>query len=418
MPYVGPDEQWTLFFDDVEVEEERLIGGENGGLGPIFDGLNPERIMGATIACGVGRRALEKATAYANERDVWGVPIGTHQGVSHPLAEAKIELELARLMTQKAAALYDAGAPGRGRGHQHGQVRCGRGGDQVRRPGDPDPRRQRLRARVRPERPVVGRAPDPHRAGVARDDPQLRRRALARAAEVLLIGLALASPASADVGAAREYAGERAGSVSFALRTESRLQGYRVQRSVPSASVLKAMLMVAYLRRLGVRDRALGPGDRALLAPMIRWSDNATATRVRNLVGNRALRRLARRAGMRRFRTAPIWGQSRIDAADQSRFFLRIDSFVPQRHRAYAMRLLGSIVPSQRWGIARVRPPGWALYFKGGWGSGTGAVDHQVALLRRGSQRVAVAILTTGSPSHAYGKETLRGVAARLLRGL
>ena len=114
MPYLGPDRQWQLFFDGVQVEEERLIGGENGGLGPIFDGLNPERIMGAAIACGAGRRALQRAAAYASERVVWGVPIGAHQGLSHPLAEAKIELELARLMTQKAAALYDAGAPGAG----------------------------------------------------------------------------------------------------------------------------------------------------------------------------------------------------------------------------------------------------------------------------------------------------------------
>jgi alkylation response protein AidB-like acyl-CoA dehydrogenase len=110
----GPDAQWTLFFDDVEVREERLIGGENGGLGPIFDGLNPERIMGAALALGMGRLALEKASRYANERAVWGQPIGAHQGVAHPLAEAKIELELARLMTQKAAALYDSGTPGAG----------------------------------------------------------------------------------------------------------------------------------------------------------------------------------------------------------------------------------------------------------------------------------------------------------------
>jgi alkylation response protein AidB-like acyl-CoA dehydrogenase len=114
MPYIGPDYQWQLFFDGVEIEEERLIGGENGGLGPVFDGLNPERIMGAAIACGAGRRALERAAAYANERIVWGVPIGAHQGVAHPLAEAKIDLELARLMTRKAAALYDAGVPGAG----------------------------------------------------------------------------------------------------------------------------------------------------------------------------------------------------------------------------------------------------------------------------------------------------------------
>jgi alkylation response protein AidB-like acyl-CoA dehydrogenase len=112
MPYLGPDKQWTLFFDDVELEEERLIGGEGGGLGPVFDGLNPERIMGAAIGCGTGLRALAKASAYARERKVWGAPIGTHQGIAHPLAEAKVELELARLMTQKAAALYDAGAPG------------------------------------------------------------------------------------------------------------------------------------------------------------------------------------------------------------------------------------------------------------------------------------------------------------------
>jgi alkylation response protein AidB-like acyl-CoA dehydrogenase len=114
MPYLGPDRQWTLFFDGVELEEERLIGGEGGGLGPVFDGLNPERIMGAAIGCGTGLRALAKASAYANERRVWSAPIGTHQGVAHPLAEAKVELELARLMMQKAAALYDAGAPGAG----------------------------------------------------------------------------------------------------------------------------------------------------------------------------------------------------------------------------------------------------------------------------------------------------------------
>jgi alkylation response protein AidB-like acyl-CoA dehydrogenase len=106
----APDKQWTLFFDDVEVPADRLIGGETGGLGALFDGLNPERIMGASISCGAGRRALELGAAYARDREVWGQPIGAHQGIAHPLAEAKIELELAKLMTQKAAALYDAGA--------------------------------------------------------------------------------------------------------------------------------------------------------------------------------------------------------------------------------------------------------------------------------------------------------------------
>ena len=115
MPHLGPDKQWKLFFDDVEVDEDRLIGGENGGLGPVFDGLNPERIMGASMSTGIGRHAIGRGADYARERRVWGAPIGTHQGIAHPLAEAKIELELARLMTQKAAALYDAGAKGRAR---------------------------------------------------------------------------------------------------------------------------------------------------------------------------------------------------------------------------------------------------------------------------------------------------------------
>jgi beta-lactamase class A len=220
------------------------------------------------------------------------------------------------------------------------------------------------------------------------------------------------------VSAARGYADGRLGGISFAVRTEGQLYGVDVRRTVPSASVLKAMLLVAYLRQRDVRGRALTKADRALLEPMIRWSDNVAATRVRDSVGNRGLVRLAHRVGMRAFAPAAIWGLSRIDAADQTLFFLHIDRYVPARHRATALRLLSSIVPSQRWGIGRVRPPGWALYCKGGWGSGTGAVDHQVALLRRGKRRVSVAILTTGSPSHAYGKQTLRGVAARLLRGL
>jgi len=106
----APENQWTLYFDDVEVSDDRLIGGEGDGLRIGFDGLNPERILAAAICNGVGRYALEKASAYANERVVWDQPIGAHQGVAHPLAEAKVALEAARLMTDKAALLHDAGA--------------------------------------------------------------------------------------------------------------------------------------------------------------------------------------------------------------------------------------------------------------------------------------------------------------------
>jgi alkylation response protein AidB-like acyl-CoA dehydrogenase len=105
---MGPDKQWTLFFDDVEVAADRIVGGEEAGLATVFDGLNPERVILAAICNGYACRALAQASAYANERVVWNTPIGAHQAVAHPLARGKIELELARLMTQRAAALIDA----------------------------------------------------------------------------------------------------------------------------------------------------------------------------------------------------------------------------------------------------------------------------------------------------------------------
>jgi alkylation response protein AidB-like acyl-CoA dehydrogenase len=77
----------------------------------MFDGLNPERILTAAIGCGIARYALEKACSYARERVVWSAPIGAHQAIAHPLAEGKVKLEQARLMTEHAAALYDSGAP-------------------------------------------------------------------------------------------------------------------------------------------------------------------------------------------------------------------------------------------------------------------------------------------------------------------
>jgi hypothetical protein len=91
---------------------------------------------------------------------------------------------------------------------------------------------------------------------------------------------------------------------------------------------------------------------------------------------------------------------------------------VPPRHRAYAMELLRTVVHTQRWGIGEVIPAGWTAYFKGGWGSGIGLVDHQVALLTRGDERVSVAVLTTVTGTHREGKKTLRGMFRRVLRGL
>jgi beta-lactamase class A len=201
------------------------------------------------------------------------------------------------------------------------------------------------------------------------------------------------------------------------VRTDDRLWGWKPDEQFPSASVLKAMLLVAYLRHVG--DRPLRGSERALLTPMIRRSDNFAATTIRDRIGDGALVRLAHRVGMTRFRPGgAIWGNSQITARDQTRFFLHIDSYIPAAHRAYAMKLLRTVIPSQRWGIGKVPLPGWTVYFKGGWGSGTGRVDNQVALLVKGDERVSVAVLTVADGSHAAGKETLRGIFARLLRGL
>ena len=103
------EKQFELVLDDVRLPADALVGDEDAGLLQLFAGLNPERIMTAAFAIGMGRHALAKAIEYARDRTVWNTPIGAHQAIAHPLAQAHIDLELARLMMQKAAALYDAG---------------------------------------------------------------------------------------------------------------------------------------------------------------------------------------------------------------------------------------------------------------------------------------------------------------------
>ncbi len=246
---------------------------------------------------------------------------------------------------------------------------------------------------------------------------------LALVAALVVTGTALGAGSSGSwrphVCAAERYAAQRHGVIAFAVRTRTRSWGWHRTTTFPSASVVKAMLLVAYLDTPSVRGRRLRPADGALLVPMIRHSDNDAASKVLSIVGSARVYDVARRARMRRFTLVTgYWGLSRIDAADQARFFLRIDALTAKRHRRYALRLLRTITPVQRWGIARVRPSGWRLYFKGGWTENPGWVDHQVALLTRGHERVAVAILTYHGGDHAYGRRTLRGIAARLLRGL
>ncbi|MBO0865838.1 MAG: acyl-CoA/acyl-ACP dehydrogenase [Mycobacterium sp.] len=109
MELISPERQFQVFIDDVRLPSDALVGSEDAAIAQLFAGLNPERIMGAASAVGMGRFAINKAADYVKTRKVWGTPIGAHQGLSHPLAQNHIEIELAKLMMQKAATLYDSG---------------------------------------------------------------------------------------------------------------------------------------------------------------------------------------------------------------------------------------------------------------------------------------------------------------------
>ena len=100
-----------LFFDDLEVPAENLLGQEGKGFKVILDGMNAERVLIAAECVGDGRYFIDKASKYASERVVFGKPIGTNQGVQFPIARAHTQIEAAALMVEKAANLFDAGLP-------------------------------------------------------------------------------------------------------------------------------------------------------------------------------------------------------------------------------------------------------------------------------------------------------------------
>jgi D-alanyl-D-alanine dipeptidase len=195
-----------------------------------------------------------------------------------------------------------------------------------------------------------------------------------------------------------------------------RLHGFAPHRTYVSASLVKAMLLVAYLR--GIGNRAPDAGERASLGPMITNSSNDAADTIYYRVGDPALLRLARRAGMKSFSVAGYWANAHFSAEDQARFFNRIDRLVPRASRTYARGLLSSIASHQRWGFSRYSlAVGFKTFFKGGWrGTGAGQLVHEAALFERRSTRISMAVLTDGNPSHDYGTETLRGVAQQLFR--
>jgi hypothetical protein len=225
-------------------------------------------------------------------------------------------------------------------------------------------------------------------------------------------------PNARQLAVARRYARSRDGLVSFAvIDSQGKLHCHRCRVRYVSASLVKAMLLVAYLDHLAGEGRRLTASDRVLLDPMIRVSDNIAASAVYSRAGgNPALHGLARRAGMRSFDIFGHWETAQLTAADQARFFARLQRLTPRGYWPYANQLLSSVVSWQSWGIPQASRPRWRALFKGGWrGTRRGELVHQAARLERGSKTIAIAVLTDGNPSQLYGRKTVRGIAARLL---
>ena len=226
-------------------------------------------------------------------------------------------------------------------------------------------------------------------------------------------------PSRGQIDAVRKYLKQRAGVVGVGVIDDhGHVRGVHGTRRFVTASVIKAMLLVSYLRKVDHQGRHLTHYERRHLRPMIRVSSNSAATWVYNRLGDRRLRRLARKADMNQFSICCSWGYARFSARDQAKFFWRLERLTPQRFSDYAKGLLRSIVSSQSWGIPAVaRPRGFSVFFKGGWrGTSLGQLVHQASFISYRGTGFSLAVLTDGNPSMSYGIETIAGVARRIVR--
>ncbi len=226
-----------------------------------------------------------------------------------------------------------------------------------------------------------------------------------------------AYPSAGALAAAKRFLATRAGRTSFAvIDNQGRLSGVRVREHFQSASVVKVMMLVAYLQMLDAHHRGLRAADSSLLYPMIHISDNDAASAVLGIVGGAALARIARESGMGDY--APgvgWWAFTQTSAADQARFFFVLERLIPPQFYAYARGLLAGIEPSQSWGVPPVARPRWQVFFKTGALPSVG-LFNEVARLERPGVTFTIAVFTTGDPSMSYGEQTIQGVASALLR--
>lgn len=224
-------------------------------------------------------------------------------------------------------------------------------------------------------------------------------------------------PSATRVRAAERYVARRAGRKAFAVDDDrGDVEGLDIHSRFHSASVVKSMLLVAYLRMVARAHRPLDDDDRGVLYPMIHSSDNDAATDALDAVGEAALNRVARDAHMTSYVPAGgTWGFTEVSAADLARFFYNQDKLIPRRFDGYARWLLSGIEAGESWGIPAVARPEFSVFFKGGWLPEIEGLVNQAARLERPGIKFALAVLSTHDPSMEYGEQTIEGVTARLL---
>ena len=221
-------------------------------------------------------------------------------------------------------------------------------------------------------------------------------------------------PQAAAISRASHWLRTRHSLVGFAVIDDrGELRGYHFDRRFASASVVKAMLLLDYLRA----HPRISAGTQATLSRMIIVSDNAAASAIFRVVGQRGLYACARLIGMKHFAVGSDWSLAQITAADQARLFFSMDAFVPSQYRSWVRYLFSHITPAHCWGIPEVaRPAGWQVFFKGGYMPvGSGIVVHEASRLERHGVVFSLVVLTSGRESLAYGAATLRGATARVL---
>lgn len=230
----------------------------------------------------------------------------------------------------------------------------------------------------------------------------------------VLAPLPPAFPGKKAVSAAREWIAGRDGDVAFAVVDSNgrEVGGYREHEPFQLASLSKAILLVASLRDDPTPDAA----TEETLTRMITESDNGAAYTVYSRVGAKGMKAVASAAGMDDYEQGGDWLDTRASAADEARFFSRLESLLPAKGRGLARELLSGVTPMQRWGIpAAAGPEGWDTFFKGGWLGDDNKLMVQAAWLEKGEKTWALAVMSDENPSRSYGWDTQKGVTGLLL---